>query len=147
MAGTNRFMNWQNAQFTPSGGSSIALVGVTKCDIHPDVDIVTFKGDIAVYDQAVATPTKHRVVTVDFADAHTALQVASGAIGNFSIQFLDAQNGAAPGGGGFTITLTNCVVGKKPVSGSHAQYGTAQLTFQGYDPTGGQTDPMVITPL
>jgi hypothetical protein len=147
MAGTNRFMNWQNGQFTPSGGSSIALVGVTKCDISANADIIAFKGDIAKYDQVVAAPTSHRIVTVDFADAHTAMIIASGTFGSFSIQLLDAQNGAVPGGGGFTVALANCVVGNKPVSDSHAQYATAQLTFQGYDPTGGLTDPMTVTPL
>ena len=116
MAGSGRFMNWLNGQFTPSGGSSVALVGVTKVDIAPRVDIVTFKADIAQFDQAVATPTKHRIITVDLADAHAVLAIIQGNVGMFSIELLDATNGATPGGGGMTIALTNCVAGQKTAS-------------------------------
>jgi hypothetical protein len=148
MAGTNRFMNWTGGVFTPSGGSAIYLTGVTKCDVAPDVSFVKFKGDLAQYDQAVATPSKSRVITVDLADAHTVLAMIQGNVGVFSITLLDAANGATPGGGGFTVTLNPCVVGKKAASDSHAQFATSSIVFEGYAADGpGIVDPLTITPL
>lgn len=146
MAGTNRYMNWTGAKFTPTGGGAVTINGVESVKLGRDAQPEYFKADLAVYVQAIAVPSMRRAITVTSADVVGLAGIAQGADGAFEVTLADAKNGITNNNGAVKISLTNCVVADNTADGSHGKFAKATITFEGYA-SNGSTDPMVITAL
>lgn len=144
MSATNLFINWTAVSFTPSGGSLTAIDKVTSVRVNHDVNIETFKGDLAKFVQAVAATNQMREITVTTGNAKTVETIVQGAVGSFTATLADAYNGTTAGGGAQVLALTNCIVSRKDVSGDHSRFASATITFMGYA-ADGETDPLTIT--
>jgi hypothetical protein len=143
---TNLYINWSNFTFTPAGGVAIAVARVTSCKQDRSAVEEKFKGDNALFWQAVATPTQERSIEVDFGDIVTAQSIPVGVVGAMGITLADAQNGILPGGGGVHYTLTPCVCTGVVAGGDHAKFGGTTVKFTGFNPDG-VTDPLTKTAL
>jgi hypothetical protein len=146
----NRFMNYTACTFTPAtptgNGTPVIIDGVTDVNDKSDAGIETFKGDNAVYDQAVASVNRKRSIDVTSADTRTVKSIPTGSRGSFIVTVLHHENGATPGGGAYTMALTNCIVSDNGTKHAHAKFADGTITFQGYSPDG-VTDPLVVAPL
>jgi hypothetical protein len=146
MSATNRYINWSGVGFTPTGGSLTSIASVTSVKPsrtgHPE----EFKGDAALFVQAIAVPTQHREVDVETADVKAAAGLAIGSVGTLVATLGDFLNGTTAAGGGFTLTVTNAVLVDNPFHGDHAKTAMGTLKFKAYAPNG-TTDPFTITAL
>lgn len=147
LTATKLFMNWTGATFTPTTGSPVAITRITDAKFNKSVDLEQFKGDIALFVQAIASPTQHRSIDVTSGDVATLASLAQGAIGSLTIQLGDFNNKFVATGGAISITLTTCVIGSNSADGAHGKAASAQINFTAFDATGGVTDPFVVAVL
>lgn len=142
MAATKRFMNWTGVSFTPTGGSSTAITGVTSISIEPGGSLAKFAGDGDRYYTTVVNDMNEPVVTVHAADLAAIRSNPAGTIGTFVATHNDARNGTGPGA--ITYTLTNAVIANAPVQGAHRQFGYGTLVLTAFSPDG-VTNPLSTT--
>jgi hypothetical protein len=142
MSATKRFMNWTGVTFTPAGGSTTVITGVTSVSIEPGGNLNKFSGDGDRYFTTVINDMNEPLVTVHAADVAAIRANSVGAVGTFTATHNDAKNGS--GSGAITYTLTNAVIANNPIQGAHRQFGYGTLTITAFS-TDGLTNPLSTT--
>jgi hypothetical protein len=143
---TKLHINAVAVAFLPTGGSSSPLTRITKLDVDKGIQTVSFKGDGDFYNsfhQVVSSVPKVTITTGDIAGV---MGSVSGSIGDLSWTYPDARNGIIAGGGGLAFVLANATCEDGSASVSHAQIGTANITFTGSS-NDGTTNPLSMTVL
>src|ERR1700730_5235317 len=97
MSATKRFMNWTAVSFTPMGGSTTAITGVTSVSIDSGGSLARFSGDGDRYNTTVVNDHNEPVVTVHSADLAAIRANPVGIVGTFAATHNDARNGATSG--------------------------------------------------
>jgi hypothetical protein len=142
MTATKRFMNWTGVSFTPTGGSSTLITGVTSLTIDSGGTLSRFSGDGDRYYTTVVNDFNEPVITIQSADLAAIRTNPTGTVGTFSATHNDAKNGA--GSGAVTYTLTNAVIATNPIQGAHRQFGQGTLTITAFS-ADGVTNPLSTT--
>jgi hypothetical protein len=139
MSATKRFMNWTGVSFTPTGGSSTTITGVTSVAIDSGGSLAKFAGDGDRFVTAMVNDFNDPTVTVHAADLSAIRANPVGTVGTLTATHNDAKNGV--GTGAVTYTLTNAVVASCQVQGAHRQFGQGSVTFAAFS-TDGVTNPL-----
>ena len=142
MAATKRFMNWTGVTFTPQGGPTTAISGVTSVQIDTGGTLLKFSGDGDRYHTTVVNDHSEPTVTVHSADLAAVRAFPVGTVGTFTATHNDARNGA--GSGAVTYTLSNAVIASTPIQGSHRQFGQGTLTMTAFS-ADGVTNPLATS--
>jgi hypothetical protein len=135
-------MNWTGVTFTPQGGSSIALTGVTSVQIDLGGSLQKFAGDGDRFHTTVVNDFHDPTVTIQCADLAAIRMLPVGTVGTFTATHNDARNGQ--GSGAITYTLANAVVASNPIQGSHRHFGQGTLTLTAFS-ADGVTSPLSTT--
>ena len=139
MPATKRFMNWTGVTFTPQGGTTTAITGVTSVKIDSGGSLMKFSGDGDRYSTTVVNDFNDPPITVPSADLAAVMAFP---VGTFTATHNDAKNGT--GTGAITYTLSNAVVANHPVQGSHRQFGFGDITFTAFA-LDGVTNPLSVS--
>jgi hypothetical protein len=142
MPSTKRFMNWTGVTFTPQGGATTAITGVTSVKIDSGGSLMKFSGDGDRYSTTVVNDFNDPTVTVHSADLAAVMAFPVGTVGTFTATHNDAKNGT--GTGAITYTLNNAVVASHPVQGTHRQFGFGDITFTAFA-LDGVTNPLSVS--
>lgn len=132
-------MNWSGVSFTPSGGQTLAITGVTEIEIENKGNLVKFSGDGDRYYTTVVNDVMDPTITIHTADLMVLRTIATGTLGTFVATLNDARNGT--GTGSITFSLTNAVVASTHVHGTHRQFGQGKLVISSFS-TDGVTNPL-----
>jgi hypothetical protein len=135
-------MNWTGVSFTPTGGATTVISGVTSVAIDNGGTLARFAGDGDRYSTTVVNDYNEPMVTVHSADLTALGANPAGTVGTLTATHNDAKNG--PGSGAITYTLTNAVIAAYPIQGAHRQFGQGTLTVTAYS-TDGVTNPLSTT--
>jgi hypothetical protein len=142
MPATKRFMNWTGVAFTPTGGATTVITGVTSVSIDSGGTLARFSGDGDRYHTTIVNDMNDPVVTVHSADLAAIRANPTGTVGTFTATHGDARNGS--GNGAITYTLANAVIASDPIRGAHRQFGQGTLTLTAFS-TDGVTNPLSTT--
>lgn len=150
---SNSYANWSGVQFvyTDSAGAQQTkpLTKVESIDYNLGSTLIEFEGDNAPGPTDLKETKRKREVTLVTADEATALAIPTGVVGVLTAIREDRTNGAAAGGGGFTLTLANCCAYNPKFGGKHAEFGKFTLQFAAMWSMVGNAwvDPLTTTPL
>jgi hypothetical protein len=136
---TTLIMNWTGVTFTPAGGSAIPLKRVNSVNFDPGGQLLPYSGDGDRYPTAMVLAMSSPTASLSTSNISQISALAIGTVGTLVAIANDAVNGILTGGGAITYTLINAVVAGTPWGGQHAQFGTANLTFQAYSSDGSTT--------
>jgi hypothetical protein len=142
MAALKRFMNWTGVTFTPLGGTTTTITGVTSIQIDSGGSLLKYSGDGDRYSTTVVNDFNDPTITIHSADLATIRSFPVGTAGTFTATHNDAHNGT--GSGAMTYTMVNAVVAANPVHGSHRQIGQGTLTLSTYS-LDGITNPLSVS--
>jgi hypothetical protein len=126
---SKRHLNWPTVTFTPAGGSLGAITGVQDFEIAPGGNLIKHSGDGDRAPTTVVNDYNDPTVTVTHRDLTAQHALVPGVRGVLVGTHADAKNGVVVGGGGYTVTLTNAVIGDNPSGGRHRQFGEARTMF------------------
>ena len=142
MISTKRQMNWTGVSFTPVGGTTTTLTGVTSVRIENGGSLAKFSGDGDRYATTIVTDLAELSVTVQAADLADLRANPVGTVGTFTATHNDARNGT--GSGAITYTVSNAVIAADAVQGAHRQFGQGVLTLVAYS-SDGTTNPLSMS--
>lgn len=141
---TNRQMNWTGVAFTPAGGVSTTLNGVTNVDYDRGISLVGFSGDSDQYMTVKTMDLQDPKFTIGLANIKVINSIPGGSRGAFTATHNDAVNGAAPGGGGIIYSTATAIMGSATSSGAHRQFGQGSVVFETWS-VDGYTNPVAIS--
>jgi hypothetical protein len=139
VSATKRFLNWTGVSFTPVGGSTTVITGVTSVSIDSGGSLLKFAGDGDRFNTTVVNDFNDPTITVQAADLAAIRANPVGIVGTFTATHNDAKNGT--GSGSVTYTLTNAVIAQNSVKGTHRQFGHGTLTLTSFS-SDGVTNPL-----
>jgi len=139
VSATKRFLNWTGVSFTPVGGSSVAITGVTSVSIDSGGTLLKFAGDGDRYNTTVVNDFNEPTISVQATDLVAIRSYPVGTVGTFVATHNDAKNGS--GSGAITYTLSNAVIASNAVRGLHRQFGHGTLTLTAFS-SDGVTNPL-----
>ncbi len=136
MAATRANINWAAVTF---GTTSISRV--TSGAFSQGGKLVTFKGDVDLYNTVVANVTNEPHAAFTTADVGTMVGIAPGTTATLTATLNDAKGAT---GGAVVFTLSNAVFENAQAQAHHAQFGSVIGTWQAFS-SDGVTNPLSIT--
>ncbi|MDE2103343.1 MAG: hypothetical protein KGL39_39245 [Patescibacteria group bacterium] len=146
MTATNRYMNTSGWQFTPSGGSAVTLTGITGASYDEGISTKKEGADFDGFPTVSVRDYADPKITLETLDAMAFYQILAGAKGVLTGNIRDAYNGVTVGGGGKSITMSNCQIEGRNFNAPYRDYARQQLVF-GAISSDGQTHPVAIAAL
>jgi hypothetical protein len=143
---TNRYMNTSGWGFTPSGGALLPLTGVTSYAFDEGISTKKESADFDVFPTVSVSDYRDPKITLETLDAFALEVVIAGAKGALSGIVRDAYNGAAVGGGGKEVAMSNAQIEGRTTNQAHREYGRRQLVF-GAVSIDGATHPIATSAL
>ncbi len=124
---TKRYFNWENAGFTPAGGSLIPIDGVTSVRFGTGGAVDKFYGDGDLYPSTIVYSREEPSITITSGNVAALLQLPGGTRGTFTVTLMDAVNKLSTGA--ITFTVIGCVVRMLDLNGQHKQFPGPTLTI------------------
>lgn len=136
MAATRANINWAAVTF---GTTSISRV--TSGAFGLGGKLLTFRGDVDLYNTVVANVVNEPHAAFTTADVGTMMGLAPGATATLAATLNDAKGAV---GGAVVFTLNNAVFESAQAQAHHAQFGSVVGTWQAFS-SDGVTNPLSIT--
>ena len=136
MAATKLQANW-----TAVSHGTTSITRVTQVSFSQGGSLASFSADGDHYPTVIVNLLNKPQATVKSSDAAALMGLGPGTTGTFSATHKDARNAA---GGDILYVMANAVVENVEASGSHGQFGSAQLSLLAYS-SDGVTNPLSFT--
>lgn len=146
LTATNRYFNSSGWGFTPTGGSLTSILGVQSVSYDEGISIKKESGDFDTYPTVAVRDHSDPKINLETLDAMVLSAVIGGAFGTLTGVLRDAYNGAAVGGGGKQVTLSNAFVESRGWNAPYREFAKQQLSF-GAISIDGATSPLAIAAL
>ncbi len=143
---TNRYFETEGWTFLPNGGTIIALFGITSAAYDEGISTKSEGADFDGFPTVKVCDYREPKITLDTLDAMALYATIAGQKGTLAGILRDAYNGVTVGGGGKTITFTNCQIEGRNFTAAFREFAKQQLVFGGIS-TDGATHPVAITAL
>jgi hypothetical protein len=140
------YMNWTQVQFTPAGGTAIAITRVSHVEIDPGGQLLSYSGDANRFKVAVFNYMNEPKLTIHSEHIGVLSALAPGAVGAVQSVLNDPKNGDGTGSGAIKYVLSNAVLQNNPTGGRHMQYATGSAAFHAFS-SDGTTSPLSATVL
>jgi hypothetical protein len=138
-------MGWSPVTITPGTGTAITLKNVTSLTPSRLGEIKKFYGDVNAFPQLAVNRNKGRTVSITSGSIGQLMSLPEDTVCTIAATLNDPLNGAAVGGGGYVITLTNAILKSNNMKGDTNEYALGSVEFECFSPTG--TDPMTVVAL
>jgi hypothetical protein len=141
---SNLHVNTLDVMFTPTGGTDLPIIRITKSDVDGGVSNISFKGDGDLFPTSELNVSQVPTVTFTGGNVGAIMAAVAGTVGQLTMTWPDSRNGIAAGGGGIEWTLSNAILADKNASAPHAQFASGSTMFSSFS-NDGATNPLAMT--
>lgn len=141
---TNRYFNTSGWGFTPAGGSSTPIDGVTSADYDEGISVKKEGADFDGFPTLRVRDWAEPMINIETLNAFVLYATLAGASGTLVGTIRDAYNGAVTGGGAKLITMSQAAVEKRGISAKYREFARQNLSFGGIS-VDGATHPVAVS--